>query len=401
MYYVRRGTLMTKMMLAACAGLLVSASCSKKQDAGPSHGSSDGSAVTTPPPPPTPVPPKKLEGAELAEKYKSCVDLVNAGKIDELAAECLADSYVSHDVPAGTQQDKGAFVEWLKSNKRAFPDWKLAPAFVLVNGRNLAAIHLSTGTHRGPLKTVMGDAPASNKRHAVYSFQHLAFDDANKASEEWAGFSDVITLWGQLGQFPDSPPAVVVDQLPAPGVIVVSAGDAKERSNLEVVKQEFELRSHKKFAEASALYAKDAEVVDSIEDHAMKGAKQIEAFHKERFGLYAKLALAVQNVWAGGNYVVQTVKLSGLGADHGSGPKPRKDGIPVTRELAEVFKLEGGKIVQVRRFENVYYIARQLGFFSDVAASGSAAGSAGSGSAGSGSAGSGSAGSGSAAPPAR
>lgn len=57
------------------------------------------------------------------------------------------------------------------SMKAAFPDMKFAPQLVLVNGHNIFAVALNTGTHEGTMKMPgMPDVPATPEglAHAIY-----------------------------------------------------------------------------------------------------------------------------------------------------------------------------------------------------------------------------------------
>jgi hypothetical protein len=116
-----------------------------------------------------------LARKDLAAHYLDCVGLANAGKWDDVKARCVAATFTSHlmDGPEITGVDM--LVEWGKNTKAAFPDIKTEPQLVIVDGRNILAVELTTGTHQGALKTPQGDMPATNKAMRVSFIADVGF----------------------------------------------------------------------------------------------------------------------------------------------------------------------------------------------------------------------------------
>ena len=260
---------------------LVAFGCDKKKEEGTVQKQDPGAAAkpTEPAKPPEPPKVEPLQGAALADKYRACVDMVSGAKFDEFKKECVDESFSVHAF-AGMPEVKGAdgVIGWMKDMKTAMPDWKLAPQLVIVSGRNILAVNLVTGTHSGPMKTPMGEVPATNKKVGHLMFHRLKISDANKATDEWA-VGDMATMMGQLGLAPKtaSPTRPAMDKgMDGAPVVVVTADDAKEKANLEVVKKGNEAFLANKPADIMATMTDDAVEMDQSGDKDVKGKKDIE-----------------------------------------------------------------------------------------------------------------------------
>jgi len=259
---------MTKLSLLLAALALVAAPACKKKDADqappaktdntPPAAGSGSAAVAAKPVEAPPVKPKT--GKDLADAYIACSELINTGKLDDFAKDCADASFVGHD-PMG----KDMKIDDLKSHftemRAAFPDMKVTPQIVLVNGRTIFAIGLITGTNEGPMKHEgMPEMPATHKKIGAFMAHKLAFNDANKVTEEWA-FSDPGTIMFQLGMAPkDAPPKrPAADKgLDVAPIIVVAADDAKEKANIDAVKKNDDAFSAHKAADVLAMMTDDA-----------------------------------------------------------------------------------------------------------------------------------------------
>src|SRR5688572_3799816 len=146
----------------------------------------------------TPAKEAKLEGKALADRYIECSTLISGQKWDDFKAKCLAAGYKVHAADYPGTLDADTALGKMKGQFAGFPDMKLTPQIVAINGRNILAVSLMTGTHTAPLKTPMGETPPTNKKIGMLMFHRIQVDDENKAVEEWA-YNDPMTMGGQLG----------------------------------------------------------------------------------------------------------------------------------------------------------------------------------------------------------
>lgn len=350
------------MVMFGVGALATGAACSKKPKEGkaPDIGSASntmgsagsGSAVA--------APEAKLEGKALADRYLECTGFINAAKWDDFKTKCLSKDYKAHQADG---EDLGAdqALEWFKSQHTAFPDMKMQPQLVLVDGRNILSVSLITGTHTGTLKGPMGEVPATNKKIGQLMFHRLTIDDENRASEEWAYF-DPATMASQLGLLPKEAPPMrpAMDKgMDGAPVIVVAADDAKEKANLEAWQKSLAAFQSKKAADYMAFYTDDAVESDQAGEKDHKGKKDIQAgsemFHKA----FPDLKIETPDTFAAGDYVVAMGTFTGTN-DGPLGPmKPTKK--KITGEFAEVVKMKDGKVAELWRFRNGMAMAMQLG----------------------------------------
>lgn len=303
-------------------------------------------------------------GADLVAKYMECVGQLNAGKLDEFKASCLAPEFKGHMADGPEIAGPDALLEQFKANRVAFPDMKLEPQLVLLNGRNLFGVHLMTGTHQGPMKTPMGEVPATNKKVGVLFFHRLAINDENRATEEWA-YMDPGTMMGQLGLVPKEVKmrAAIDKGMEGAPVIVVAADDAKEKANLELAKKAGDAFAGKKPAEYMAFYADDAVESDQAGEKDAVGKKEIEAGAKMFLGAFPDIKMERPGQFAAGDYVVELGTFAGTN----TGPlgKMKATKKPVQGQYAEIIHVKDGKIAKIWRFRNGMAMAAQLGLLGD------------------------------------
>lgn len=374
-------------VLVIALGLAAAGGCKKKKDDNAAGGSAAGSAMTKPnegsagastdpgsagsATDTTAAAPKT--GADLGKKYVECMQHVSDGKFDEFKTNCLADGLKVHEIdapPAMAELNADQTIEMLKGYKTAFPDTKISPQLVLVNGSNIFAVNLVTGTHTGTFAMPgMPEVPATNKKIGMLMFERVAVDDQAKATEVWV-FQDPASMMGQLGLLPKGTPfrATVDKGLEGAPVIVVAADDDKEKQNLELVKKGNEAFMAKKVSESMAHYADDAVESDQAGHEDMKGKKGIEAGANMFLGAFPDLKMEIPNQWAVGDYVVQHGTFSGTNTGKMGPMKPTKK--PVSGSFAEVVKIEDGKVKQVWRFRNGMAMAMQLGLAPDPSKAG-------------------------------
>jgi predicted ester cyclase len=208
------------------------------------------------------------------------------------------------------------------------------------------------------MKSPMGEVPATNKKVGFLMFHRLEINDANKATEEWA-YIDVPSMMGQLGLAPKGTPAPPVMEKGIEGapIVVVTADDAKEKANMDVAKKSNDAFIANKPADVIATMTDDAIQSDMGVD--TKGAKAIEKGMTAFRNAFSDVKLSNVEMWAGGDYVVQTFTFEGK-HDKNLGPV-KKTGKQVAVDVAELMHFTGGKIDHTWRFMNGAQLMEQLG----------------------------------------
>jgi predicted ester cyclase len=337
-----------------------------------------GSAAMTAPP----ADEKPLAGKDLADKYGKCVGMINDAKYDDFKSNCIAADYKGHEADEGDMASD-QIIGMFTGMKTAFPDYKMTPQLVLINGRNILAVELSTGTNSGKLAMPgMPEMAPTNKKVGTLFFHRLAINDQNRATEEWA-FEDPITFMGQLGQLPPKAPPVrpATDKSweGAPNV-VVAADDDKEKKNTEVVnKMIADFNAHKP-ADMLASMADDMVESDQGDAKDNTGKKEIEKSLKMFLTAFPDAKVTADNTFAAGDYVVVMGTFEGTNTGD-MGPM-KKTGKKVNAHFAEIYKLKDGKVSNLWRFMNGMAMMQQLGMMPPMGAgAGSAAAPAAAGSA--------------------
>ena len=151
--------------------------------------------------PASPSAPTPPTAGERVAWYQDCWRLYNTKAWDRFA-NCYATSAESDQVDSGQPPARGrdAIVAATKPFVTAFPDVAGRPQVILVNGNQLASIHVLTGTHTGPLAAGGGKPlDATGKPIGMYFGHALEMDPAtNSVIREW-GFAENGTLMSQLG----------------------------------------------------------------------------------------------------------------------------------------------------------------------------------------------------------
>jgi predicted ester cyclase len=307
-----------------------------------------------------PEPEKTMTGADLATKYQKCVGMINDGKFDDFKKDCVADEFTVHEYG---QDMKGDMVMgYFQAMKKAMPDWKLAPQLVIISGRNILAVELTTGTQSGELAMPgMPPVPATNKKVGQLFFHKLTINDQNKATEEWA-FDDPATMMGQLGLAPkDAPPTrPAIDKgLDGAPIVVVTADDDKEHKNLEAWKKGDEVFNAHKLPDLMAMVTDDALESDQAMGKDNKGKKEIEAGLKQFWAAFSDIKATTSETFAAGDYVVAIGKMEGTN-DHDMG-KMKKTGKKVSLDFAEIAHVKDGKVDTLWRFHSGLQFAMQMG----------------------------------------
>jgi predicted ester cyclase len=309
----------------------------------------------------TPAKEAKLEGKALADRYIECSSLISGQKWDDFKAKCLAAGYKVHASDYPGTQDADTALGMMKGQFAGFPDMKLTPQIVAINGRNIFAVSLMTGTHTAPLKTPMGETPPTNKKIGMLMFHRIQLDDENKALEEWA-YNDPMTMGGQLGLLPKEagPSRPALDKgLDGAPIVVVATDDAKEKANVDAFTKSNTAFQSKKSADLLAFYTDDALESDQAGSSDAKGKKEIQAGAEIFWKAFPDIKLETPNIFAAGDYVVVLGSFSGTNSGPLGPMKATKKA--VKSEYAEVVEMKDAKIAKLWRFRNGMAMAQQLG----------------------------------------
>jgi predicted ester cyclase len=237
----------------------------------------------------------------------------------------------------------------------AFPDFAPAPQLILVNGRNVAAVMMATGTNTG---SFMG-MPPTGKKIGLQGLFVVEFDEQGKIKSEIHG-ANPATILGQLGvaKMPTRP----VMEKGWPEVQTVIFSDSKtENDNLALVVKGDELFSTKKIDELMVLFADDGVFSDSAMPADVTGKAAIAAVTKEYLGGFPDLAYTSKARWAAGDYVVEAIEWSGTNTGDFPSMKLKATGKPVKMTDYNLFKIKDGKVSNMWVFHNGMAMAIQLG----------------------------------------
>ena len=320
-----------------------------------------------------------LTGQALADKYQKCVGMIGDGKFDDFIGTCVSADYKGHDMDMGDMSGADAIKGEFTSLKTAFPDFKMSPQLVIVSGRNILAVELTTGTNSGPMKMGQGpEMPATNKKMGMLMFHKLAINDQNKASEEWM-YEDPMTMMGQLGQLPKGAPPVrpAMDKgWDGAPIVVVTADNDAEKKNLETVKKMDDAFNAHKVPDMLANLSDDFVLSGQSDPKDVTGKKDAEKDIKGLFTAFPDIKTTADATYAAGDYVVELGTMEGTNTGD-MGPM-KKTGKKVSVHYAELSKLKDGKLTNLWRFDNGMAFATQLGLMPPP---GAGAGSAAAGSA--------------------
>lgn len=312
--------------------------------------------------PAEPEPPKTLEAEALANHYVGCWNSYNDRKwdqfgscFDEKATSSIADS--ERPALSGRQAIVDASGKELT---KAFTNAKGSPEIVLVNGRRIAAVALLTGTNDGALTGPGGKTtPATNKQFGQHIFHAVTLDAENQVTEETI-IQDEATFASQLG-FSDQP-GRAVEAAPITGSpnIVIAKNDATEKANVDIVKQAILDMQKENLTALEAILSDDVVLADQTRPDNVTGKKAVSAGSKQFFAAMSDIEAQCDDIWGAGPYVVAECKLQGTN-DGDMGKQFKKTGKPFDVVVAEVAKLQDGKVTELWRFMNSAGMARQLG----------------------------------------
>jgi steroid delta-isomerase-like uncharacterized protein len=118
---------------------------------------------------------------------------ISAGDIETLG-EFFADDLDEHEENPGFEQSKSGALELFQALRAAFPDIRMEPEDILVDGDKVVARVRATGTHRGDFMGI----PASGNKIDVQLIDIIRFGEDGLAHEHW-GVLDALAMMQQMG----------------------------------------------------------------------------------------------------------------------------------------------------------------------------------------------------------
>jgi predicted ester cyclase len=301
-----------------------------------------------------------LTGEQLDAWYQQCWAQFNEAKWDEFS-KCYAENAVAHEAgnPKAYEGRASVIEGTAKNIKTAFPDGKGELQLTLVNGKNIAAVALFTGTHTGVLKTPMGEVAPTNKKIGMRIAHYIQLDANNKVAKQWF-IMDAPTMMAQLGKgMPGAKARKAITKAETPVVIIAKNDDAEKALVAEQNKTYALLSAHDK---AGFDLIADDVVDDNAAAHAdTKGKaaykKTIEGYWKA----FSDLKFENDSVWAAGNYTFSVSHFRGT--NDGAAPAlgiAKKTDKPLDVPYVEFVEWKDGKMAKLEPFYNSIEMAVQL-----------------------------------------
>jgi ketosteroid isomerase-like protein/predicted ester cyclase len=301
----------TKLLSVLVIAAFVAPGCKKNEDKKKPDTDKPTAGKTTEEPPKTPEP-KKWTAEDTMKLVDEMTAAWNAGDLEKVAAmygESGTVKFVDH-VPPMEFKGTTAVLEGLKQWHPAFPDSKMEPQLVMVNGNNYAAISLNTGTNTGDMQGMK----ATGKKTSSFGAVIGRVDDQGKIAEE-RHVGDQSTMMHQLGVAAD-PMAPDAETAWDETVRVTAEATDAETANVELAKKLYEPMSKKDTAAVAALLADDASFRWVPSAEVPEGKEAIVKGLGQYFKAHESLTKTVKESWAAGDWVVNVVESKGkLGAD--------------------------------------------------------------------------------------
>jgi predicted ester cyclase len=350
---------MRRFVMLGVMGLLGLAGCERKQPEAKPEPAAKSTApeVAMPSPAPMAKPIASKSGGALAEAYRRC-NAAWSSKDEATYTACWSEQGTSEAVdlsPAVTGTGKEIVDKMARPSWQAFPDVTAESRLILVNGRSLAAIDRYTGTNTGELHGM----PATGKK-ATYYIAHVVDLDAQGRIVRSRGYGDMGSLMSQLGQGPPlRRPLVETGWTSETGAV---AGDTPlERSNAAAVEKMRTAFNAHDVAGGLAIMADGVVVKSYGSQEEWTGKKAVEKAMKELVAAFPDARIDVTDLWAAGDWVVETGTLIGTNLGDMPAWKLKKSGKPVRIGYVELFRFEKGKLAELHRFFNGMAFAKQLG----------------------------------------
>lgn len=119
-------------------------------------------------------------------------EAINAGDFEALRQGYTPD-VKEHDPAPGQKQGAEGYVDYFRSVRAAFPDFKMSAERVVADGDQVALAYTMTGTHKGTFQGI----PATGRKIHARGLLIARFENG-KLAERW-GSSDELGILKQLG----------------------------------------------------------------------------------------------------------------------------------------------------------------------------------------------------------
>jgi predicted ester cyclase len=335
--------------------LLLTVGCARKHDAPTTKPSASAPAAPrTPPPPPPP------SGEVLARTFVGCWEAFGRDAFAELA-DCYADAAVSRwtDSEFPDETGRANIIEKRKQGfKTAFPDAKVAPQIVLVNGFDVAATGVLSGTQKGPFVSPRGRLEPTKLALGQLVFSAARFDQAALVQEE-SLLSERASMLFQLGASKHRARPRNTQGLVNAPVVVVATGDATERANVEAVAKRWHALSVEDRAALAASFADDVVLSDQLLAEDARGKTAALKATETLLAAFSDIRVACPARFAAGVYVASVCRFDAMndGAFLDTPPSNRR----VAFTIAEIARLEGGLAREIFRFADGARVLSEMG----------------------------------------
>jgi predicted ester cyclase len=134
-----------------------------------------------------------MASQDLENVIREMYEAWNAKDLDRCASYAHPDTQMTN-MPFGA---KLPFREYIESWARAFPDGRIEPKTIVVQGDRAMAEFTGTGTHTGTLRAPMGELPPTQRRLELPFVESYRFRDGKLA--EGRIYFDAFSMLKQLG----------------------------------------------------------------------------------------------------------------------------------------------------------------------------------------------------------
>ncbi len=308
----------------------------------------------------TGAPATALTQEDAAKMYAACWGHFNGRTWDDFK-NCFAADAVSDDMGMGMQaKGNEAIVAEAKKYADAMSDTKGEAQLTLVNGKNIAAIQLFTGTHDGVMKSPMGDIPATGKKVSILSFHATELDLAQgKATHDWF-LNDGASFMGQLGLLPKEVPFRGPAAAWPEKLVVLAKGDATESANVAAYQAGIETFNKHDIKGLAATFAENvvwSEQSAPADQTLAEMTKGLEEF----WAGFSDMKLTVKTAWGAGDYVVAVGNATGTNDGTFAAMGLDKTGKKFDVPYVEINHFAGGKVDKAWMFMNSAAFMQQLG----------------------------------------
>jgi predicted ester cyclase len=175
-------------------------------------------------------------------------------------------------------------------------------------------------------------------------------------------YLDVISVAMQLGI--PVPMGRPFDGLPTTTQIFNASNSAREREQLELIRQMNAALSRRELDTYLAAMDDKVESVDNTMPGSLHGKKEVRGWYEGIFEAFPDVRFTTENVWSIEDYVIQQQTLAGTHTGPLMGPAGAlpPTGRAICVHSAEVNRIEDGKVVCRWVYSNAGEMATQLGF---------------------------------------